>query len=109
MYSLINDLSTLTTIPIVSLNDLVKNSIYCICDSLEDAKLGNEEVTEIDIGIGTLTIKLKDNRVQYRFIPSKQLESNITSTIIEGKNVLVATAEENLVDRITNAYKNYFR
>lgn len=108
MYSLINDLSTLTTIPIVSLNDLVKNSIYCICDSLEDAKLGDEEVTEIDIGIGTLIIKLKDNKIQYRFTPSKQLESNITSTIIEGKNTLVATAEESLVDRIINTYKDFF-
>ena len=107
MYSLINDLSTLTTIPVSNLTELVKKSNFCICDDLEDSILAKKDSTDIDIGIGTLTIKVVNNNVKYRFTPSKQLESNVTSTIIDNKNPLTCEAENALVNRIMETYKDF--
>lgn len=106
-YSLLDDLSTLTTIPYTSLEKLVDKSVYCICNDVVETILGDEKVITIKIGIGTLKMEITDSTVIYRFEPSKDLESNINKTIQDKKSPLVDVAEKTLVKKIVNTYKDF--
>ena len=44
MHSLIEDVSALTTIPVISISQLVDKALYCICDSVEETKLKRENL-----------------------------------------------------------------
>ena len=107
MYNLSEDLSNLTTIPTSALSKLSDKSVFCICNDVEESILKEENVADIDLGIGTLQILVDGNDLKYRFIPSKTLDINVKNTVINKKNPLTATVEESLVKRILNTYKNY--
>ena len=106
-YSLLKDVSTLTTIPITCLNQLSDRATYCICDCIEDTTLAGETVADIDLGIGNLQIQNIDNNVQYRFVPNSALEQGVKDTLINNKNPLVKLAENTFVRRIIDTYKDY--
>lgn len=106
MNNLINDLSTLTTISSDSIKRLVNLSNVCICDTIEEDKLQNKDVSEIDIGIGVLYILISSETVKYKFIPSKELETNINTTIRKGVNPMEKFVETSLINKITNTYKD---
>lgn len=107
MYNLSEDLSNLTTIPTSALSKLSDKSVFCICNDVEESILKEENVADIDLGIGTLQILVDGNDLKYRFIPSKALDINVKNTVINKKNPLTAAVEESLVKRILNTYKNY--
>ena len=52
MTNIINDISTLTTIPVKTWNKLVKKTNYCICDAVLENTLIDEDITAVDLGIG---------------------------------------------------------
>lgn len=106
MTLLIEDLSKLTTIPIRSLDALFNKSEWIICNAVEDAKLQHEGIAKIDVGFGVLLIKIDDENVKYKFIPSTTLEANITKTINSGKNPLLSQIEDKLAAKIENTYKD---
>lgn len=106
MNNIINDVSTLTTIPVQSLEELVHLSSVCICDAIEEDKLKNKDICEIDIGIGTLYILISNESTKYKFIPNKELETNINTTIRKGVNPMTRLVESTLVDKIINTYKD---
>ena len=107
MIDIINDLSTLTTIPYVSLERLVDLSVACISHSIEESLLDDETYTVVDIGVGRLSIKVEDNTILYKFIPSTKLEDTIRQTILSGKSPLTVKVEETLKDKITKTYKDF--
>lgn len=107
MRSLVEDISALTTIPTTDLNKLVEKSNWCICSCVEETGLTEEKLTEIDVGIGVLSIYVDGSNIQYRFVPSRKLENSIRSTITSKKSPLVQQAETTLVQRILEAYKTY--
>ena len=106
MESLINDLAAITTIPPNSLQRLKEKEIYIICNDVEESILQNKDVTEINIGIGNLIIEVKNNSINYKFVPSLKLEKNLISTIINKKNPLTYAMEEALANRIVKTYKD---
>ena len=86
MTNIINDISTLTTIPVKTWNKLVKKTNYCICDAVLENTLIDEDITAVDLGIGVLYIKradLEGNIIKYRFEPSPALDKAIKDTIIK--------------------------
>lgn len=101
------DLSILTTIPQASINNLSDKAIFCICDSIEEAILYNENEVALKIGFGTLRIGIDGEEISYRFEPNRKLESSVAKTVIDGKNPLVAKVEETLVKSITKTYKDF--
>lgn len=105
MNKLTSDLSMVTSISKLSLDKLVDKSIMCICHSVEETILSKECMTAVDIGLGTLYIKCEGNDIKYKFIPSKKLEENICSTVLNKESPLVYTLETTLKTRIENAYK----
>lgn len=106
-HSLVEDVSKLTTIPTYCFSNLSNKSIFCICDSIQEAILSKEEFVTLDIGIGKLKLDIKEDSVSYRFEPSKELEQGVIDTVQRGKNPLVAEAEALLVKRLLNTYKDY--
>ena len=106
--TLAEDLSTLTTIPVATIDRLVQKIIWCICDNVESAILAEDNHIAIKMGFGTLKIELRDDdTVAYRFEPNKDLEESVNKTIQDGKSPLVKTAEESLVRMIVNTYKDF--
>ena len=105
-HDLINDLSNLTTISEKTLSKLCEKGIYCICDCVQESILDNNDLTYIDLGLGTLQLKREGNKILYRFSPSMLLEQKVKETVETGNNPLKATVEQALIDRMTNTYKD---
>ena len=104
--NLLNDLSVLTTIPQATLVRLMDKMSWCICNSVEESLLNSEKMTEMDLGIGKLLLCIGEDSLEYKFITSMKLESNLIKTIKEKKNPLVSNLEQSLADRIINTYKD---
>lgn len=109
MINLTTDLATLTSIPKASLDKLVEKSHWCICHSVEEGILNNNNIIEMNIGIGVLYIKLEENDVRYKFIPSPSLEECVRDTVVNRTNPLINITEKALVTRIVNTYKDIFQ
>ncbi len=82
--NLINNVATLTTIPEKYLYKLVEKSLYAISDAVAQSQIAESKITDIDIGIGTLSIKIAANLIEYHFTPSETV----------------------VVDKVTNVYKD---
>ena len=106
MTDIIKDMSTLTTISEKSLHELMKKEEYCIVSAIFENMKNNEVLTELDIGIGKLLVKIENNSIKYKFIPSESLEHAIVNSYKQDKCVLVDNLNKSLVDRITNTYKD---
>lgn len=106
MFNIVEDVSKLTTIPVKSLNSLMDKFIYCIVDAVKESNLSNEEITEIDLGVGVLYIKHTNKELKYKFVPSNKLNKCMSDMLNSGLNSLENTLELSLVDRIVNTYKD---
>lgn len=80
--NIITNLSTVLKVPVRVLNVLLEKESLCIGSAIHDAKLQNEPAVVLNIGIGSLSIDLKD--FQCKFIPSKELKSTIRQSL-DGK------------------------
>lgn len=108
MTNLLNDLSVLTTIAPSNLNCMVKLSEAVISHSLVESLKDREEYAEIDIGIGMLYIKVTDEGLKYKFVPSEHLSSVLERSSKTGKSALSLKVDEALGQRIMNTYKDLF-
>ena len=108
MTSLIQDLSTLTMIPELSLKKLAEKSKFIICHDVCETIASKKEETQIDIGIGTIAIFIDNDCLRYRFAPSPSLENALRNSVLEGENPLSCEIENALVNRIENTYKELF-
>lgn len=103
-YDLVKDMATLTTIPEKALKKLLTKATYCINDAVADA---NGEPADIDVGFGTLSISVVNDKIVYKFTPSKEFEEAIKNTVLNEQNLLEDALEASLVDKITNVYKEF--
>lgn len=102
---MIEDLARITTIPVFTLKKLFNNLGYCICHKVLENYLEKNVDTCVNIGIGKLSISILDNSILYKFIPSQKFEQNLVDTIKNKESPLVNHAEDILIDKITNTYK----
>lgn len=105
-YDLIGDLSKLTTIPknsLAKLSDIAQTVM--VSDVYSTLITSKDSVSEINLGIGTLYIGVRDD-IQYKFVPSAELETLLKNTINNKVDPLKVKVEETLVNRILNAYKD---
>ena len=68
MNNLIKDLSILTTIPEDTLTKLVDKCNWCICEYVNELQIDTkreDNIVEIDLGIGKLSILISDNQLKY--------------------------------------------
>lgn len=105
MIRLIEDVSTLSGISEVTLRKLIKLSNYSVGHALHESLKQKEEFLTIDIGIGELQVKAKDDVIRYKFIPSEELDTLLGSTVVTGRSPVAVKVEENLQEKINKAYK----
>lgn len=104
--SIVGTMSALTAINKKTLNKLFGVMEYCVADSFYESMLGGSDVASIDVGIGTLLIKHSDSEIRYKFIPSQKLSDMVSSAVSDKANPLEKAAEERLVARMTDIYKD---
>lgn len=106
-HNMITDLNTLTTIPEKNLTKLFKKIEAIICEAVvEDSLAASSDITEIDIGIGTLYIKHDTVDLKYKFKPSSSLANALVGSLTENKNPLADILTEALSTKFTDLYKD---
>lgn len=107
-FNMLEDLSTITTIPLLPMQELFQKGAICICDNVNETLKNKENECEIDIGIGKLLLRIDTEYIEYKFIPSSKLEENLINTINTRESPLINELEEALSKRIMNVYKDLF-
>jgi hypothetical protein len=107
-YKLNVDLSNITNIPKLCLDNLFFKAEDCIAYCVQENLVKQEPLTSIDIGVGILYIKLIDDKISYKFIPSTSLEDKVRGAIIDQENPLLYKLETSLGDRIKSTYKGLY-
>lgn len=102
----LQDLSTLTTIPYSNLQKLFYRLGTIIAYDVQEAIKTGEQISTLDIGFGTLNIKVTTDDVSYKFIPSSTFEQDIVRGVLDSDIKLVNDVEESLRNRILTAYKD---
>lgn len=107
MADIVKDMATLTTIPEKSLNKFYKKMIYCMCESVAEDLLDEDiEISEMNIGIGTLYIKHSGSDIKYHFIPNDLLEKSMQQTVVNKKNLLEDLLNDALAKKFMEVYKD---
>lgn len=107
MNTVIKDVSTLTTIPVSNLVNVVNDAMLCIAHDVAEAKNNGENTVDIDVGCGTLTIAFDSDEVRYRFVPNLKMKRLIFSAT-EGVSPILSDAENAITERVLKAYKELF-
>lgn len=102
---LVQDLSAITNVSQHALLTLIEKAQLCVCHGVHETLTEQENMTQIDIGLGTLYIKCEGSDVKYKFIPSKKLEESVSKTIQDRTSPLTRAAEISLKERIEGTYK----
>ena len=105
MIDIVNDVAQLSGCSTTSLINLLTLSEDCICSSILESISNGRNVVSLNIGIGTLSLLLDDNKVMYKFTPSQKLEGKIVATIKDGYDPLVEKTENALANNFLKVYK----
>ena len=106
MSNIIEDVSKLTTIPEKSLVKLEQKFIYAICEQIQEDILADKEMSELDIGLGTLYIKYLGDEIKYKFIPNTNLEKAVYNTVVKKLNLMETALNEALAKKFIDVYKD---
>lgn len=107
-HKLLPDLSSIYSIRISLLNKLSELAELCICDYLLEAKIKNDDLVEINIGIGKIVILLLEDSLEYQFIPSSNLEKHSINTLLDMNSPLKDAVETGLENKLLSTYKELF-
>lgn len=99
-----SDISKITGIPKLSLDKLSDRACFCIAHAVLESQIEGNNLSDIDIGIGRLYIKLIDNELKYKFIPSNHLDELISVSIKSKSSPVVSELDKLLKERIENTY-----
>lgn len=106
MSNIVNDVSKLTTIPEKTLNKLNQKFIYSICEQIQEDILEEKEISELDIGLGTIYIKYVGDEIKYKFVPNSELEKAVYATVVKKLNLMETTLNEALAKKFIDVYKD---
>lgn len=101
---LLKDLSTLTCTKEYTFDYLKDLSISDICQCVLESKYDGN-VSEIDIGIGVLTISILDDELSFYFAPSDDLEKELLETLIKDNSKLRDKVESRISSKMIKLYK----
>lgn len=105
MTNLIKDISTLTDVTENTLNKFTSICTHCISHAVHESDCLHEDTTKIDIGFGELHIKIDEESIRYKFIPSKELEHSLIRTVTTHTSPIITTLETNLQEKIDRTYR----
>lgn len=90
------------------MNKFKEISEDCICDYVLDARIKEDDLLEVDIGIGKISMLILEDGIEYMFKPSSSLEKSISKSILNNKSVLLEDVEKGLSNRLLSTYKELF-
>lgn len=99
MYKLIDDVSALTQVNIKILQKIADSAQESFLYQLQDMK--EDEVKEVDIGIGIITVQRIENELIFNFNPSEYIYNHI----YDKKSTLESRIEDKLAKKILSTYK----
>ena len=108
MIDINKDVSILTNVPLKYIEKIKKCEEYSIVENISELNLENENIVDLDIGIGVLSILLDNNIIKYKFVPSSNLEEEVLSAIKYKKNILDLKLESSLCQKIEQTYRDLF-
>ena len=100
-----DNISRLTSIPLRYIEKIFSLEQDYICYAIQQAFCEKQNNVDIDIGIGTLSILVENENVYYKFLPSQSLENDIQHTVSINEAPMIKKLEENIKDKVLNAYK----
>jgi hypothetical protein len=103
----IQDLATVSTFPYFTLKKLSSKMCDIISHSVKESLMNNEDICEIDIGIGKLLIGVTDD-LKFKFIPNDELESGVIKVFNGGESTLIENVESAIKSRVISAYKDLY-
>ena len=106
MIDIINDISILTSISKLSLENLSNKAIECIAHGVQETLNQNDNIIEVNLDFGKLYIKLEGSEIKYKFIPAKKLENAVRYACDTKESPLILQAEKKLRERIESTYKD---
>lgn len=105
MSNIVNDISELTNVSEKLLEKLLDAATLCIGHNLHETLTSKNSEISLDIGIGQLDLLLRDNHLQYKFIPYPAFEKLLARVVLTGQSPIVERLESNLQHRIEETYK----
>lgn len=103
--NLINDMSVLTDVSENTLKKFLPVSNFIVGNAVYEAMCEKRDLISVDIGMGQIDIKLDDDAIHYRFIPSKELEQVLIKTLTSHASPMTVQLENKLQGKIDRAYK----
>ena len=105
MTNLIEDLAVLTDVQETLLRKFAPIAIYSIGHAVHESRCCKEDITIIDLSIGELHIKVEEDTLRYRFVPSKELDKTLKTTLQSKESPIVARVNASLQEKIERSYK----
>lgn len=104
MSNLMQDVSTLTNISENTLRKLNEIIRYCIYQNFLEDVLEDNEMTSLDLGIGTLYIK-NDTELKFKFVPSDSFKKDLLNTKEKKLNLLEGKVSLKLNSKLLDVYQ----
>ena len=105
MTSILEDVSVLTQVSEKTLKKFIPIINYAIGHAVHETECEHKAIAEIDLGIGVLNIKIEDDCLRYKFVPSDELESVLVKTVKNRVSPIVFKLENDLQDKIDRTYR----
>lgn len=106
-----NDIASLTNISSETITRLIKIATICVSECLRESILNNDTTCDVDIGIGTLILKLEEGDLKMRFLPSdlltKLINSQLKNTKLNKKYSLDNLLSSSLKSKVEDLYKEF--
>ena len=99
------ELSALTQIPVLTLQNLNALSANIISHIVAENKEKGLNAIDIDIGYGILKISFIEDAVSYKFIPGNKLQQSVQYACANGASGLENAVENSLAQRIKETYR----
>lgn len=100
-----SDLSTLYNIPENVISKLDDCTASLIGDTVYQNRITNNDISEIDIGYGTLVFRVDVADIKVKFIPSDSLQKDLKNIANGGKPRIVSRVEKTLIAKLNELYK----
>lgn len=104
--NLITDLQSITQIKKYVFDKCSDIGNALIGDYINELDLNNEQVLDIDIGIGTISMLVLEDSIKYIFTPTQELESIIINTLENKESPVVEQLEAKLNHKVMSTYKD---
>lgn len=105
MSNIVTDVSELTNVSEKILEKLLNVAALCIGHNLHESLVSKQDTVVLDVGVGELILLVRNDLLQYKFIPCPSFEKMLARVVLTGQSPIAEQLESNLQQRIEQTYK----